>query len=144
MVPLLPTYSPSVVTGSTYIYSWYRCTAFIRYKYHQEKVKMIESITLTIAVLFLHVMPGIHVASDALTNSPCMMRCLYNKRFHLKHVPTGEYIVYRTDGLEDYVRMATKDDIWSHDPLSSANLLWILYIEVRSHLAKVHIIAVDA
>ena len=98
---------------------------------------------ITIAVLFLHVIPGIHVASDALTNSPCTMRCLYNQRFRLKHVPTGKYIVYRTDGLEDYVRMVTKDDMWSHESSVFCRSL-VDPTEVGSHLAKVHIIAVDA
>ena len=69
--------------------------------------------SIAIAVLFLHLM--LRTASDAITpEAPCTLTCLYNEKFCLKHVPTGKYITYRTDG-QGSVRMATKDDMQSSE-----------------------------
>ena len=87
-----------------------------------------------IAVLFLHAMPGI---CDALANAP---NCLNNQTFHLKHVPSGKYIAYRTDGFKF-------DGIWMDRRESSqwqSSVFCLSPVDPAAENEEVYIIAVDA
>ena len=93
---------------------------------------MVKSIA--VAVLFLQ------LVTEIVSDSECTI-CLDHKIFRLKHASTGQYIVYRTDGQEGYVRMATADEM--HD--NESNLFCRSPdITMFEYYRYINLVAVDA
>ena len=93
---------------------------------------MVKSIA--VAVLFLQ------LVTEIVSDSGCTI-CLNRKTFHLKHASTGQYIVYRTDGQEGYVRMATADEMHDNESNRFCRSPEITMFEYHRYI---NLVAVDA